>query len=126
MKLKHFKNFTSYQPNGDRFFELVGHFYPEQETQNDIDNRIFGGIQFLQSADGEDWYLTQNEFSTDTVKIQYNAMGIVTAITTDISGLWPFDCSVVEFSASSIPENAQADGKWQYSNGVISLGVESA
>ena len=117
--MRHFKNFTSYNPDGDRLPELMQHFYPDQEFPGDIDTVVFGGIQFLQSADGEDWYLSLTQFETETVKIQYNESGIVTAMTNDASGLWPFDCSVVELAVSAVPENARADGKWQYNEGVI-------
>ncbi|MGV3982145.1 phage tail protein, partial [Citrobacter freundii] len=112
--------FTSYLPDGDRLLELMQHFYPEQEFQNEIDSRVFGGIQFLQSAEGEDWYLSLVQFETETVKIQYNESGIVTAMTNDASGLWPYECSVVELPVNAVPENARADGKWQYHEGVIS------
>ncbi|QGJ42092.1 phage tail protein [Citrobacter freundii] len=118
--MKDFKYFTSYLPDGDRLLELMQHFYPEQEFQNEIDSRVFGGIQFLQSAAGEDWYLSLVQFETETVKIQYNESGIVTAMTNDSSGLWPYECSVVELPVNAVPENARADGKWQYHEGVIS------
>lgn len=75
------KNFKSYTPaKGNDELEIL---------------RLAGAL-FLQSEDGVDWYSCQKEFKQDSFKIQLNSDLKVTAVTKDVSSIYPKNCSVVE------------------------------
>ncbi|MCU6214433.1 tail fiber assembly protein [Enterobacter bugandensis] len=79
------------------------------------------GIQFLKSEDGIKWYDAQKEFSSTTLKIAYIASGLVAAINSDVSKLFPINMSVIE--VDSLPENCTAEnitnGSWKVDGGQV-------
>lgn len=87
------------------------------------------GVLFLESEDGCDWYECQAYFSDDTVKIMYDAAGIIMAVvdkpvpqrgnTYAVSMLWPVNMSVTELALKNYPSGCKADGSWRYSGGKI-------
>ncbi len=87
------------------------------------------GVVFLESEDGQDWYECQALFSDDTVKIMYDAQGVIRAVvdkpvpqrdnTYAVSMLWPVDMSVSEMVVEDYPIDCQADGTWRYTDGLI-------
>lgn len=96
--MKAFHNFTLYTPEGDD---------------------LPGGVLFLQSDSGFDWYLAQKQFRDDTVKIAYDAAGNIRSAETDASGLWPVDCSVAEIAAAKVPEGFTPGGEWVFNGKAI-------
>lgn len=78
-------------------------------------------IQFLKSEGGTKWYDAQGNFSSTTFKIAYVASGVITAINSDVSKLFPFNMSVIEVDA--LPENCTVEnvtnGSWKVENGQI-------
>jgi hypothetical protein len=81
-------------------------------------------VEFLQSSDGQDWYECQRLFSDDTIKIMYDAQGIIRSLVAEpvpqrgnvlpVSMFWPVDCSVAEVSA--IPDGCDISGAWRYTD----------
>lgn len=83
-----------------------------------------GGIPlFLRSDDGQDWYECQQNFADDTVKLMYDANGVIQAVvdkpvpgrgnTLAVSMLWPVDMSVAEVTA--LPDGFETDSKsWKF------------
>lgn len=80
-------------------------------------------VLYLRCSDGNDWYASQGDFSPDTVKIAFDARGIICAMSTDISRLWPVGLSVTEIDASAVPADADANGEWLFDGEKISLCV---
>lgn len=113
-ELQHIKNF--------RIVDAPVH---RQPLQSEIDI----GVIFLASEDGQDWYECQALFSDNTVKVMYDAGGIICALVNkpvpqrgDVyaaSMLWPVDMSVVEVAVDDCPADCQADGSWRYTDGQI-------
>lgn len=79
-------------------------------------------ILFLTSEDGHCWYEARKEFSSDTVKIQYDSTGIIRAVVDkpapeggyDASLLWPENASVAEIAVDDYPEGVTLDGTWRF------------
>ncbi|MDR3432550.1 MAG: tail fiber assembly protein [Rouxiella aceris] len=88
-------------------FKLTKPVTPEQKAIAEQ-----GPAAFLISEDGRDWYTSQKDFKADTLKFAYNAQGVITAISHDVSGLWPVDMSVAE--TDSAPEGVNNRGLWVY------------
>lgn len=114
IKLQHIKN-----------FRIVDAPLNRQPTKQEVDI----GVIFLASEDGQDWYECQALFSDNTVKIMYDAEGIIRALVDKpvpqrgdiyaVSMLWPVDMSVIEISVNDYPPDCQADGNWRYAEGNI-------
>jgi hypothetical protein len=112
--MQHIKNF--------RIVDAPVHRLP---LQSEIDI----GVIFLASEDGQDWYECQALFSDNTVKVMYDAEGIICALVNKpvpqrgdvyaVSMLWPVDMSVVEMAIDDCPADCQADGTWRYTDGRI-------
>jgi hypothetical protein len=97
--MKTFSNFSLYEP---------------EEKQEELK-----GVLYIKSDDDQDWYEAQKQFQTDTVKIMYNAKGVISCLETDASGLWPLDCSVAELARKNIPEGVVCDGTWVFNGSTI-------
>ena len=79
----------------------------------DEENAFLGdSVIYLKCSDGNDWYLSQKDFQPDTMKIAFNDDGVICAMSTDISRLWPVGLSVTEMNASEFPDGAEPDGTW--------------
>ncbi|EAN4326587.1 DUF4376 domain-containing protein [Salmonella enterica subsp. enterica serovar Oslo] len=92
--LLNIKNFTSYTPE------------PEKA--------LLPGAAYLKSEDGQDWYGCQQLFSEDTLKFTYNGNGVITCITRDVSGLWPYNLSVAEVPDTDENRRADISGRWGF------------
>ncbi|YAP79409.1 tail fiber assembly protein [Xenorhabdus stockiae] len=90
--MRNLKNFQSYQP----------------------DNPKFGDCSYIQSADGVDWYEAQKLFAPETLKVVYDANGVVINYSTDASMLFPNGFSVVELDKGHAPDGLNVHGDWQY------------
>lgn len=102
-----------------KFFSLA-HATPEQlDTYENIEG---DRPQILISEDGQDWYECQKLFSDETIKIMYDAQGVIRSMVTEripergntlaVSMLFPVNCSVVE--VNSIPDGCDISGAWLY------------
>lgn len=81
-------------------------------------------IQFLISEDGQDWYDCQAQFADDTVKIMYDADGIIRSVVDKpvpqrgniyaVSMFFPLDMSVAEMAVTDYPKGVTLDGTWKF------------
>ena len=92
--MKRYSNFTFYTPD-----------VLDEDVSTD-------GALFLRSKSGIDWYKAQLEFKPDTMKVMYDASGVICCAETDVSGLWPVNCSVAEISLNNIPDDFACNGLW--------------
>uniref|UniRef100_UPI000C04F4C9 tail fiber assembly protein n=1 Tax=Xenorhabdus miraniensis TaxID=351674 RepID=UPI000C04F4C9 len=92
MHKKNWKNFQHYQP----------------------DNPKFGDCVYLRSDEGIDWYDAQKLFASETLKIVYDAAGLIINYSTDASALYPSGFSVVELDTDRVPTGLNVHGDWQY------------
>lgn len=81
------------------------------------------GALYLQDEDGQDWYEAQKDFQEDTLKIQFNAQGIITSMSQDVSALWPVEQSVTEVVIADIPKGLDIHGGWVFDGNKISARV---
>ncbi|EQC00323.1 hypothetical protein [Photorhabdus temperata] len=75
---------------------------PFEQYIPDSENAIQFAL-YLQDKQGNDWYRSQSQFSIDTLKIMYDATGLIRAITTDVSKLAPLGFSVAEINKNDAP-----------------------
>ena len=75
----------------------------------------FAGVEiiFLRDPEGRDWYDIQNEFSEATVKVAFDAEGIVRSYSDDITMINPVNLAVAELSVKNIPEGFRID-EWVF------------
>ncbi|WP_244866507.1 tail fiber assembly protein [Photorhabdus heterorhabditis] len=71
---------------------------------------------YLQDKQGNDWYTSQNQFSTETLKIMYDNNGLIRAITTDVSKFAPLGFSVAEINKNDVPKefDENTNEKWVF------------
>lgn len=80
----------------------------------ELSEDIYPGAAYLKSEDGQDWYECQQLFADDTLKFTYNEKGVVTCITKDVSGLWPFGQSVAEVPDTEESRAVDISGNWVF------------
>ncbi|EOF9310471.1 tail fiber assembly protein [Enterobacter cloacae] len=71
-------------------------------------------IIYLKDEDGNDWYESQNKFSSLKLKIAYTSDGIIRTADYDVSALWPLNMAVAEVAKESVPEGFNIDGEWMF------------
>lgn len=76
-------------------------------------------VTYLCDEIGNDWYEHQKEFSDETVKIAYDVNGVICAFSHDVSMIWPFNLSVVEFSEEDTPKELSDTGEWIFDGKTI-------
>ena len=76
-------------------------------------------VTYLCDEIGNDWYEHQKEFSPDTIKVAYDTNGVICAFSRDISMLWPFNLSVIEFNEEDTPKKLSNTGEWVFDGKVI-------
>ena len=81
---------------------------------------------YLHDDNGIDWYAAQKLFSPDTVKLAYDESGIICAINSDVSMLWPIGLSVVELNPTKLPKRCLANGEWVFDGKKVSQRIYSA
>ncbi|EOZ4638894.1 tail fiber assembly protein [Enterobacter cloacae] len=91
--MKIFNNFTPYEPES-------------------ID--LPANVLFLRSDTGIDWYEAQKEFKNDTIKVMFDSAGVICCAETDVSSLWPINCSVAEVKSEDIPSDFFISGRWVF------------
>ncbi|EOV9701334.1 tail fiber assembly protein [Cronobacter dublinensis] len=97
-----------------RNFKINNELNKEQQQISDAIKAIF-----LSDENGLDWYEAQKSFSPDTIKVQFDEGGIITAFDRDVSKLWPINQSVAEISASAAPSGLSVRGSWVWCDGKI-------
>lgn len=83
-------------------------------------------VIYLQDDNGIDWYAAQKLFSPDTVKLAYDECGIICAINSDVSMLWPIGLSVIELNPTKLPKRCLANGEWVFDGKKVSQRAYSA
>ncbi|MEL5281020.1 tail fiber assembly protein [Serratia bockelmannii] len=83
-------------------------------------------VIYLQDDNGIDWYAAQKLFSPDTVKLAYDESGIICAINSDVSMLWPIGLSVIELNPTKLPKRCLANGEWVFDGKKVSQRAYSA
>ncbi len=83
-------------------------------------------VIYLQDDNGIDWYAAQKLFSPDTVKLAYDESGIICAINSDVSMLWPIGLSVIELTPTKLPKRCLANGEWVFDGKKVSQRIYSA
>lgn len=101
--MQHLKNLKKYTPDDDHSLYLI-----------DVH-----GAEFFISDDGRDWYRSQADFSPDTLKIAYDADGIIRSISKDVSSIYPRDFSVTEVAITEKNQTVDIFGGWVFSEGEI-------
>lgn len=71
-------------------------------------------IGYLISDEGVDWYECQSEFSDATMKMGFDATGLIRTCSMDISMLWPVGLSVAEVAVADLPEGFNGAGQWLF------------
>ena len=89
------KNLIRYKP------EVIPDGYPESTL-------------FLKDDQGRDWYESQKEFQSNTLKIVFNSNGVIVSMSKDVSSLWPLGNSVAEVAAADVPDGIDISGNWMY------------
>ncbi|EBR2376353.1 tail fiber assembly protein [Salmonella enterica] len=92
----------------------IKHFTPYEP-----ESPAFPGAAYLKSEDGQDWYECQKRFADETLKFTYDDNGVITCITRDVSGLWPYNRSVAEVPDTEENRRADISGGWQFKDGKI-------
>lgn len=69
---------------------------------------------FLKDDHGRDWYESQKEFQSDTLKVVFNSGGVIISMSKDVSALWPVDNSVAEVAAADVPDGIDITGNWMF------------
>ncbi len=82
-------------------------------------------VIYLQDENGIDWYAAQKLFSPDTVKLAYDESGIICAINSDVSMLWPIGLSVIELNPTKLPKRCLANGEWVFDGKKVSPRIYS-
>lgn len=76
-------------------------------------------ILFLEDENGRDWYESQKDFESETLKVVFGSSGVIVSMSYDVSTLWPVGNSVAEIAAKDVPEGISTDGKWLYKDGGV-------
>ncbi|QHJ80056.1 MAG: hypothetical protein [Caudoviricetes sp.] len=76
--------------------------------------RAEGGVLHLKSEDGQDWYDVREKLSEETLKIAYQADGVIRQQSYSADELFPENLSIAEVSKKAIPTNFpdRLDGNW--------------
>lgn len=113
--MQHIKNFREASPQPFQLLQFAG-----------LDT---SGFRFFISEDNQDWYLAQNKFRDDTIKIAYDINNVIVSLVDRpvkdrgnvyaISKLNITNCSVVEMEVKDFPEGVKINGEWFYIDGTI-------
>ncbi|EFU3350680.1 DUF4376 domain-containing protein [Salmonella enterica] len=76
-------------------------------------------VMFLFSEDGQEWYECQKQFAPDTIKLAYDADGIIRSLSRDVSALWPDGLSVAEVHDTTANRRADISGRWGFDGTTI-------
>lgn len=94
---------------------------PDEILKSHLSGPLMNAL-FLQSEGGVDWYAVQSRFQTNTVKIAYDAAGVIRQIVDkpdadgnyDVSLLVPINLSVAEIAVNYLPDGTDINGSWVF------------
>ncbi len=101
--MQHLKNITRGNPKTKEQYQLTKKF----------------GVIWLYAEDGQNWYEAQKNFQPDTIKIAYDASGIIRYIEKDVSAINPEGMSVVELPDTTANRRADIFGGWMFKDGAV-------
>ena len=84
------------------------------ETPEQLELASKHRVLFLFSEDGQEWYESQKKFAADTIKLSYDADGVIRSISRDVSALWPAGLSVAEVPDTTANRRADISGRWVF------------
>ncbi|WP_334472043.1 tail fiber assembly protein [Arsenophonus sp. PmNCSU2021_1] len=90
-------------------------YHPDAVDKKWLEHAV--GAIFLISEDGQDWYECQKFFQPDTMKVEYEADGVIRSMGYDISAFCPEGCSIAEVLAW--PQEAAPNRKWCFIDGEV-------
>ncbi|EFG5580977.1 tail fiber assembly protein [Escherichia coli] len=96
--MQHLKNIVRGNPKTKEQYQLTKKF----------------GVIWLYAEDGQNWYEAQKKFQPDTLKIAYDASGIIRYIEKDVSAINPEGMSVVELPDTTANHRADIFGDWVF------------
>lgn len=76
-----------------------------------VDHR---SVAYLKDDEGNDWYDICSEFQAETLKILFDAEGLIRSFNTDASILSPEGLSITEVSIADVPSDFFDGGKWVF------------
>ncbi|MBT9429956.1 tail fiber assembly protein [Candidatus Symbiopectobacterium endolongispinus] len=97
-------------------------YHPDSADKKALELSV--GAIFLISEDGQDWYECQKSFQPDTMKVEYEADGVIRSMGYYISGFCPEGCSVAE--VSEWPKESVPNRKWCFVDGEVVSRVYTA
>lgn len=84
----------------------------------------YAAMPQLESEDGRDWYAWQSSFADDTIKIMYDANGVIRSVVDKpvlqrgniyaVSMFFPENMSVAEISQADWPDNFELNDGWAF------------
>ncbi|HAM9543842.1 TPA: tail fiber assembly protein [Escherichia coli] len=101
--MMHLKNITVGNPETTEQYRLTRQF----------------NIRWLYSDDGKNWYEEQKRFQSDTLKIAYDAQGVIRCVSQDVSAINPEGLSVVELPNTTANRRADISGNWMFKDGAV-------
>ncbi|CNK46984.1 bacteriophage protein [Yersinia frederiksenii] len=82
------------------------------------DPELSGTVIFHVDEEGRDWYELQKTFREGTIKVGYNAQGVVCTVSEHVYAIAPTGLSIVE--VESLPDNFVLEyGAYEYLNGEV-------
>ncbi|HAZ3163182.1 TPA: tail fiber assembly protein [Escherichia coli] len=101
--MMHLKNIKAGNPKTPEQYELTKRF----------------AIKWLYSEDEKNWYEEQKHFQSDTLKIAYDAQGVIRCVSQDVSAINPEGVSVVELPDITANRRADISGNWMFKDGAV-------
>nr|EIQ9988437.1 tail fiber assembly protein [Escherichia coli] len=89
-------------------YRNFSHYMPKEAMQN---------VAYLISEDGDDWYLIRDSLTNpQTLKIAFQADGVIRQQTYDAQGMFPENLSVTEINKEDVPDELpeRLDGNWVF------------
>lgn len=80
---------------------------------------VMSDVIFLQDDMGNDWYFALQRFKPDTMKVCFDAKGVILAFSQAADKLWPVGLSVAEVKQTKVPNGLEKDGAWVFNGSAI-------
>ncbi|QHJ82479.1 MAG: hypothetical protein [Bacteriophage sp.] len=91
---------------------------PVSDEEIALDSQLGGkSILFIKAECGTDWYSISDKLDKTSMKVVFDADGIIRGFDTDASMLFPIDLSFAV--VSKFPKDLDTNGAWKYVDGKI-------
>jgi len=91
---------------------------PVSEEEIALDSSLGGkSILFIKADCGTDWYSIADKLDKTSMKVMFDAEGIIRGFDTDASMLFPMDLSFAV--VSKFPKDLDTSGTWKYVDGRV-------